>query len=160
MSEGAGTRQARSIRHRTVTVDGLDIFYREAGPADAPTLLLLHGFPAASHQYRALMERLSDRVHLVAPDYPGFGYSSAPDSSNETGDFIYTFDRLAEVIESFLTTIGVTSFFMYIFDFGAPVGFRIATRHPDWIRGHHRPKRQRLRGGTRPEHAAGHPVLG
>jgi pimeloyl-ACP methyl ester carboxylesterase len=135
MSEGTGTKQARSIRHRTVAVDGLDIFYREAGPADAPTLLLLHGFPAASHQYRALMERLCDRVHLVAPDYPGFGYSSAPESSNETGDFVYTFDRLAEVTESFLTTIGVTSFFMYIFDFGAPVGFRIATRHPDWIRG-------------------------
>jgi pimeloyl-ACP methyl ester carboxylesterase len=125
----------RGIRHRTVTVDGLEIFYREAGPAGAPTLLLLHGFPAASHQYTRLMERLSDQFHLLAPDYPGFGYSSAPASSNAGGTFEYTFDHLAAVTESFLTTLGVDRFFLYVFDFGAPVGFRIATRHPEWILG-------------------------
>ena len=127
--------EARSVRHRTVTVEDLDIFYREAGPAGAPTLLLLHGFPSSSQQYTGLIGRLSDRFHLVAPDYPGFGYSSAPDSSNETGTFVYTFDRLAEITQAFLTAIGATSFFMYVFDFGAPVGYRIATSHPDWIRG-------------------------
>lgn len=122
-------------RHRTATVDGLEIFYREAGPADAPTLLLLHGFPAASHQYSALIQRLADEFHLLAPDYPGFGYSSAPASSNAGGDFAYTFDHLAEVTEHFLVALGVRHFFLYVFDFGAPVGYRIATRHPDWIRG-------------------------
>ena len=79
----AATDYLTEVRHRTITVAGLEIFYREAGPADAPTLLLLHGFPAASHQYARLMERLSGRVHLIAPDYPGFGYSSAPASSRE-----------------------------------------------------------------------------
>lgn len=125
----------RSVRHRTVTVDGLEIFYREAGPADAPTLVLLHGFPAASHQYARLIERLSDRFHLLAPDYPGFGYSSAPASSHAGGSFEYTFDHLAVVTEHFLTTLEVNRFFMYVFDFGAPVGYRIAARHPDWILG-------------------------
>jgi pimeloyl-ACP methyl ester carboxylesterase len=133
--EGAAGTAGHGVRHRTVTVDGLKIFYREAGPADAPTLLLLHGFPAASHQYARLMERLSDRFHLVAPDYPGFGYSSAPESSRSGGDFEYTFDHLADVTERFLKAIGVSRFFMYVFDFGAPVGYRIATRHPVWILG-------------------------
>jgi pimeloyl-ACP methyl ester carboxylesterase len=143
-SEGSITRNTTAsdaaarhegIRHRTVAVDGLDIFYREAGRADAPTLLLLHGFPSASHQYARLMDRLSDEFHLVALDYPGFGYSSAPASSMAGGKFTYTFDRLAEVTEHFLVAIGVDRFFMYVFDFGAPVGFRIATRHPEWILG-------------------------
>ena len=118
-----------------MTVDGLDIFYREAGPVAAPTLVLLHGFPAASHQYARLMERLRDRVHVIAPDYPGFGYSSAPTSSNAGGDFVYTFDHLAEVTDDFLTALGVQRFFLYVFDFGAPVGFRIATKHPDRVLG-------------------------
>ena len=135
MADDPSIAEKRSVRHRTVTVEDLDIFYREAGPAGAPTLLLLHGYPSSSQQYTGLIDRLSDRFHLVAPDYPGFGYSSAPESNNETGTFVYTFDRLAEVTEAFLTTIGVTSFFMYVFDFGAPVGYRIATSHPDWIRG-------------------------
>jgi pimeloyl-ACP methyl ester carboxylesterase len=134
-AEGTAGTAGHGTRHRTVTVDGLKIFYREAGPAGAPTLLLLHGFPAASHQYARLMERLSDRFHLVAPDYPGFGYSSAPESSRSGGDFDYTFDHLADITERFLKTIGVNRFFMYVFDFGAPVGYRIATRHPDWILG-------------------------
>ena len=125
----------RGIRHRTIKIDGLEIFYREAGPAGAPTLVLLHGFPSASHQYARLMERLSDEFHLLAPDYPGFGYSSAPASSRAGGKFDYTFDHLASVTEKFLTTLGVDRFFLYVFDFGAPVGYRIATRHPDWILG-------------------------
>ena len=129
------TDQVTRVRHRTISVDGLEIFFREAGPADAPTLVLLHGFPAASHQYAHLMDRLSDRVHLIAPDYPGFGYSSAPTSSSSGGDFVYSFDHIAEVIEAFLVTLGVDEFFMYVFDFGAPIGYRIAARHPNWIQG-------------------------
>ncbi len=126
---------ALAVRHRSATVDGLEIFYREAGPADAPTLLLLHGFPAASHQYSALIDRLCDQFHLLAPDYPGFGYSSAPASSNAGGGFAYTFDHLADITGHWLSSLGANRFFMYVFDFGAPVGYRIATRHPDWIRG-------------------------
>ena len=125
----------RGMRHRTATVEGLKIFYREAGPASAPTLLLLPGFPSASHQYARLMERLSDQFHLVAPDYPGFGYSDSPASSQAGGSFDYTFDHLAKVTESLLITLGLDRFFIYVFDFGAPVGYRIATRHPDWILG-------------------------
>lgn len=123
------------VRYRTVTIDELNIFYREAGPADAPLLVLLHGFPSASHQYTALIERLSDRFHLLAPDYPGFGYSSAPASNHAGGDFEYTFDHLADITEHWLAHLNATRFFMYVFDFGAPVGFRIATRHPDWVQG-------------------------
>lgn len=137
VERGSGTQRntAVGLRHRTISIDGLEIFYREAGPVDAPTLVLLHGFPAASHQYVPLMRRLADRVHVVALDYPGFGHSSAPASSTSGGDFGYTFDRLAEVTEKFLDEIGVTTFFMYVFDFGAPVGFRIAVRHPERILG-------------------------
>lgn len=126
---------ASRMRHRSVKVDGLDIFYREAGPADAPTLVLLHGFPSASHQYAPLMDRLSGNIHVIAPDYPGFGHSSAPKSSHDGGSFEYTFDHLAEVTEAFLDAVGVDRFFVYVFDFGAPVGFRIATRHPERILG-------------------------
>lgn len=132
---GTGSKQANGVRHRTVAVNGLDIFYREGGPSDAPTLVLLHGFPAASHQYARLMGRLSDQVHVIALDYPGFGYSASPASSNDGGDFTYTFDHLADVTEAFLTALGVNRFFMYVFDFGAPVGYRIASRHPDQILG-------------------------
>jgi hypothetical protein len=96
-------------------VNQLRIFYREGGPDDAPVLLLLHGFPWASHQYARLMERLSDRIHVVAPDYPGFGYSSSPASSNADGNFVYTFDRLADVTEAFPAALGIDRFFMYVF---------------------------------------------
>lgn len=133
-SSTAGNAASR-MRHRTMTIDGLDIFYREAGPADAPTLVLLHGFPSASHQYAPLMARLADQVHVVAPDYPGFGHSSAPASRHAGGNFVYTFDHLAAVTEAFLDAVQVSRFFVYVFDFGAPVGFRIATRHPERIRG-------------------------
>jgi len=129
-------RTARTAtRHQSVTIEGLDIFYREAGPVDAPTLLLLHGFPSASHQYARLIDKLSDRVHLIAPDYPGFGRSSAPASSTTGGSFAYTFDHLAEVMGGFLDTLGLRRFFLYVFDFGAPVGFRLATADPDRVLG-------------------------
>jgi putative NADH-flavin reductase/pimeloyl-ACP methyl ester carboxylesterase len=118
------------IVHRYATVDGLRIFYREVeGPPEAPTLLLLHGFPSASHQFRRLIDALGGRFRLIAPDYPGFGYSDAPPS------FTYSFDALADVVESFCRTLGLDRFTLYMFDFGAPVGFRLATRHPDWIAG-------------------------
>lgn len=129
------SKRTSGVRHRTVAVGGLDIFYREGGPADAPTLVLLHGFPAASHQYVRLMERLSDRVHVIAPDYPGFGYSDAPASTNDGGEFAYTFDHLADVTDAFLASLGIDAFFLYVFDFGAPIGYRIASRHPKRILG-------------------------
>ena len=118
-----------TVHHRTVSVDGLDIFYREAGSTDKPSLLLLHGFPSSSHMFRNLIPALADEFHLIAPDYPGYGYSSAPDPA----DFNYTFDRLSEVIEAFLVKLGISTFALYIQDFGAPVGLRIAARHPEWI---------------------------
>jgi pimeloyl-ACP methyl ester carboxylesterase len=121
--------------HRYVDVDGVRVFYREAGPDDAPTLLLLHGFPSASHQFRRLIDLLGTRYRLVAPDYPGFGHSDAPESATTGGPFTYTFDHLADVTEGFLERIGLHRFVVYMFDFGAPVGFRLATRHPDWIAG-------------------------
>jgi pimeloyl-ACP methyl ester carboxylesterase len=119
-----------TIHYRTVNVDGLDIFYREAGPAGAPTILLLHGFPTSSHMFRDLIPLLADRYHLVAPDYPGFGYSSAPSIK----EFTYTFDRLADVVEHFTDAIGLESYALYQQDFGGPVGFRLATRRPERIR--------------------------
>lgn len=128
-------KQNSGLHHRSMTVDRLRIFYREGGPDDAPVLLLLHGFPSASHQYTRLMERLFDRIHVIAPDYPGFGYSSSPASTSADGNFVYTFDHLADVTEAFLMDLGIDRFFMYVFDFGAPVGYRIASRHPAWIRG-------------------------
>jgi pimeloyl-ACP methyl ester carboxylesterase len=124
------------VAHRYVEVDGLRIFYREAeAPEGAPTLLLLHGFPSASHQFRRLIDALGGRFRLIAPDYPGFGYSDAPKSSSAGGSFAYSFDALADVVEGFCRTLELDRFVLYVFDFGAPVGFRLATRHPDWIAG-------------------------
>jgi pimeloyl-ACP methyl ester carboxylesterase len=119
-----------STHYRTIHIDGLEIFYREAGPTNAPTILLLHGFPTSSHMFRDLIPRLADRYHLVAPDYPGFGYSSTP-SPNE---FKYTFDHLTDIIEHFTEALPVRSYSLYLQDFGGPVGFRLATRHPDRVR--------------------------
>jgi pimeloyl-ACP methyl ester carboxylesterase len=110
-------------------VDGLTIFYREAGAADAPVLLLLHGFPSASHMFRDLIPLLADRFRIIAPDLPGFGQSDMPPRS----DFTYTFDRVADVIDRFTEVIGLKRFAIYVFDYGAPTGFRIAARHPDRI---------------------------
>ncbi|MFE4601475.1 alpha/beta fold hydrolase [Kitasatospora indigofera] len=119
------------IRHRYADAGGLRIFYREAGPADAPVLLLLHGFPSASHQFRRLFDALGSRFRLIAPDYPGFGFSDSP----APADFRYSFDALADVVEDFCLALGLDRFAMYIFDFGAPVGLRLATRRPEWITG-------------------------
>ncbi|MFB7217638.1 alpha/beta fold hydrolase [Streptomyces sp. NPDC056227] len=128
------------IRHRHVEVDGVRVFYRESVPVatpaeDAPVLLLLHGFPSASHQFRRLMDALGAHYRLIAPDYPGFGHSEAPTSTTTGGSFTYTFDRLADITEVFIQRLGLSRFVMYVFDFGAPVGFRLAARHPEWIAG-------------------------
>ncbi|WP_200948386.1 MULTISPECIES: alpha/beta fold hydrolase [unclassified Kitasatospora] len=125
------------IRHRHLTVDGLRIFYRESLPTDpdAPVMLLLHGFPSASHQYRRLIDALGSQYRLIAPDYPGFGHSDVPESSTTGGPFSYTFDRLADITEKFTEQLGLDRFVLYAFDFGAPVGFRLAARHPDRIAG-------------------------
>ena len=117
------------MRYNQVTVDGNKIFYREAGPAGAPTILLLHGFPTSSHMFRNLIPALADRYHLVAPDLPGFGFSDAP----ERRQFRYTFENLAKAIDRFTQTIGLQRFAIYVFDYGAPVGFRLALAHPERI---------------------------
>lgn len=116
-------------QHRTIEVDGQTIFYREAGPANAPTLLLLHGFPTSSHMFRNLIPALSDRFHVVAPDYPGFGNSAQPAME----DFDYTFDNLANVVERFTEKLGLQHYSLYLMDYGAPIGFRLAVRHPDRV---------------------------
>src|SRR5215472_11118832 len=115
----------RKTRHRFVDVDGLKLFYREAGADTSPPLLLLHGFPTSSHMFRDLIPVLVDCCHIVAPDLPGFGFSAAPDRAQ----FRYTFDHLASVIERFATLAGLTRYAVYVFDYGAPVGFRLATSH-------------------------------
>jgi len=115
--------------YRTREIDGLEIFYREAGDRKDPTLLLLHGFPASSFMFRELIDRLSDRFHVVAPDYPGFGYSDTPPREA----FAYTFDHLATVIEKFTDQLGLSRYAIYMQDFGGPVGFRLASRRPDKI---------------------------
>jgi pimeloyl-ACP methyl ester carboxylesterase len=115
--------------HKTVKVAGLEIFYREAGPKGAPTILLLHGFPTSSHMFRALIPALSDRYHVVAPDYPGFGHSSMP----PVDQFEYTFDQLADVMDQFVQQLGLTKYSLYVMDYGAPVGFRLAVKHPERV---------------------------
>ncbi|SFC13596.1 alpha/beta fold hydrolase [Streptomyces aidingensis] len=118
-------------RHRHLDVDGVRVFYRESLPdrPDAPVLLLLHGFPSGSHQFRRLIDMLGGRYRMIAPDYPGFGHTEAPEG------FRYRFDRLAEVVEGFTDRLGLDRFALYVFDFGAPVGFRMAVRRPERITG-------------------------
>jgi pimeloyl-ACP methyl ester carboxylesterase len=117
------------VRYHTAVIDGQEIFYREAGPLDAPTVLLLHGFPTSSHMFRNLIPALSDRYHVVAPDYPGFGNSAMP----SVDDFEYTFDHLTDIVEELTERLGVTKYSIYLMDYGAPVGYRLALRHPDRV---------------------------
>jgi pimeloyl-ACP methyl ester carboxylesterase len=118
-----------AIKYRSEDVDGLKVFYREAGHADASALLLLHGFPSASHMFRDLIPLLADRFHIIAPDLPGFGQSEMPARSK----FTYTFDGIADVIDRFTEVVGLKRFAIYVFDYGAPTGFRLAVKHPDRI---------------------------
>ena len=120
-----------SISFKTAQVNGFKVFYREAGDPQAPGVLLLHGFPTSSHMFRNLIPQLAGDYHVVAPDLPGFGFSDAPDHKT----FQYTFDHLAEVIGDFVEQIGLKRFAVYVFDYGAPVGFRLALRYPDRISG-------------------------
>ena len=119
-----------AVHYRTVNIDGVEIFYREAGDPKSPTLLLLHGFPTSSHMFRDLIPLLADQYHLVAPDYPGFGYSARP----KVTEFTYTFDHLTDVMERFVDTLGLKHYSLYMQDFGGPVGFRLATRRPEQVR--------------------------
>ena len=115
--------------YRTVSIDGLDIFYREAGSRDNPTILLLHGFPTSSHMFRNLIPALADKFHLVAPDYPGYGNSSMP----TVNEFDYTFDRLAQIVEKFIAAIALKKYSLYVMDYGAPIGYRIAAKYPERV---------------------------
>jgi pimeloyl-ACP methyl ester carboxylesterase len=116
-------------QYRTINVDGLSIFYREAGPKNAPTLLLLHGLPSSSRMFEPLLRRLSNRYHLVAPDYPGFGHSDWPDPKK----FAYTFERYAEIVNRFGEAIGLSRYTLYLQDYGGPGGFRMAVSHPEGV---------------------------
>lgn len=120
-----------AIRYRHANVDGFNIFYREAGSDDKPKLLLLHGFPSAGHMFRDLIPQLSEHFHIVAPDLPGFGQSDMPPRDQ----FAYTFDNIANVIDRFTEVVGFDRFIVYVFDYGAPTGFRIAVKHPERIAG-------------------------
>lgn len=120
-----------AVHHRTVSVDGHDVFYREAGPADAPVLLLLHGYPSSSHMFRHLIPALADRYRVVAPDHLGFGRSSAP----STDEFEYTFEALAAVTERFLSSLGIEQYTVYVQDYGAPIGWRLALADPSAVTG-------------------------
>jgi len=117
------------VKYKTVKIDGLDIFYREAGNPNHPTILLLHGFPTSSHMFRDLIAELSDQYHLIAPDYPGYGYSSMP----AVDKFDYSFDNLANVVDKFIDTVGLKKYSLYLMDYGAPIGFRIAAKYPERI---------------------------
>ena len=118
-----------TVFYRTLNVEGLEIFYREAGPRDAPAVLLLHGFPSSSHMFRNLIPMLADKYHVVAPDFPGYGESSAP----SVNDFDYSFERLATVTEKFTEKLNLSSYALYLSDIGASVGFRLAVMHPERV---------------------------
>tara|TARA_R110001592_G_scaffold126065_1_gene336674 strand:- start:22002 stop:23027 length:1026 start_codon:yes stop_codon:yes gene_type:complete len=133
--QGAGQESARGslpeVAHKRADVGGLEIFYREAGPKSAPTVLLLHGFPSSSSMFRNLIPALADRYHVVAPDYPGFGQSSMP----SVDAFDYSFDNLARVVEAFTEKLGLKAYSLYVMDYGAPVGYRLAVKHPERVQG-------------------------
>ena len=119
----------RPVHHRRIAVGGHSVFYREAGPPDGPAVLLLHGFPTSSHMFRDLIPHLSGRYRVVAPDLPGFGFTTSP----ARGAFAYSFDNLASVVDAFTDAVGLKAYALYIFDYGAPVGLRLALRHPDRV---------------------------
>jgi pimeloyl-ACP methyl ester carboxylesterase len=118
-----------AVSYNFVKVDGLDIFYREAGDRAKPTILLLHGFPTSSQMFRNLIPQLADKYHVIAPDYPGFGHSSMP----KVSEFEYSFDNLAKIVEKFTEQVGVKKYSLYVMDYGAPVGFRLAVKHPERV---------------------------
>lgn len=120
-----------AIQHKNVDIDGINIFYRETGPANAPIVLLLHGYPTSSHMFRNLIPALATHYHVIAPDLPGFGYSDAPSRSS----FTYTFDNLAKTMQGFIDTLGLQRFAIYVFDYGAPTGYRLALANPEKITG-------------------------
>jgi len=120
---------AQNVFYRTIKVDGLSIFYREAGPKDAPVILLLHGLPSSSRMFEPLFSRLSDQYHLIAPDYPGFGHSDWPNPK----EFAYTFDHIAVITDHFTQALGLSHFTLYMQDYGGPVGFRMALAHPERV---------------------------
>ena len=125
----AVSQQQNQTQHKTINIDGIDVFYREAGPIDAPTILLLHGFPTSSHMFRNLIPELSDRYHVIAPDYPGFGNSAKP----AVDDFDYSFDNLAVLMEKLVSELNVKKYSLYLMDYGAPIGFRIAANNPQRV---------------------------
>lgn len=125
----AAPNESRATEFKTVKIDGLDIFYREAGPKNAPTILLLHGFPTSSHMFRNLIPALADRYHVVAPDYPGYGNSSMP----LVGEFDYSFDQFADIVEKLTDRLGLKRYSLYVMDYGAPVGFRLAAKYPERV---------------------------
>jgi len=127
--EDASGEGVAQVFYRTTQIDGQEIFYREAGSRQNPTVLLLHGFPTSSHMFRSLIPALADQYHVVAPDYPGYGFSSMP----STDDFEYSFDHLAEIVETFTEQLGLERYTIYLMDYGAPVGFRLATAHPEKV---------------------------
>lgn len=120
-----------TVHYRSATIDGVKVFYREAGPADGPVVLLLHGFPTSSHMFRNLIPTLADRYRVIAPDYPGFGQSDAPDHTR----FAYTFGHYADLVDGLLGQLGAKSYAMYVMDYGAPVGYRLALKHPERVTG-------------------------
>lgn len=120
---------SESTRYHTISIDGVDIFYREAGSKDRPTILLLHGFPTSSHMFRNLIPQLAAQYHVIAPDYPGFGHSGAPDRTQ----FDYTFDRFADLTDQLLNELKIQKYALYVFDYGAPVGFRLFHKNPERI---------------------------
>ncbi len=129
MTSPAASAPFAVTHHRTAKVNGVDIFYREAGPAGAPVVVLLHGFPTSSHMYRNLIPALADRYHVIAPDYPGFGQSAMPDRSA----FNYSFATYADLIDGLLHQLGAATYALYVMDYGAPVGFRLALKHPERV---------------------------
>lgn len=131
VTEIAEQTQTSDVRFGTETIDGLEIFYREAGTVGKSELVLLHGFPTSSHMFRNLIDELADEFHIIAPDYPGYGLSSAP----STDDYDYSFDNTADVVDELLERKGFDDYVLYVMDYGAPVGFRIATEHPERVAG-------------------------